>query len=181
MKSFVSFVIFIPGICWGTVFQTVPQTLSKVFPGAGQIEKRNAYLDKNQIRTINENLENKIDEQSTLITYYEYSENHKMIGYAYIDTGRVRKETETLMIVVNPDESIRDIEILQFSEPKEYAPSDPWKKQFEAKNFQDFKSGKSNIVGITGATLTSKAVTRAVQKVLAVHHYLHTLETKQRP
>lgn len=165
--------MFIPGASWGTVLQTVPQALSKVFSESGKIEKRNAYLTKDQIQAINANLEYKTDEKSTLVTYYVYFEKNQISAYAYIDVGIVRKETETLMIVVGKDGSIRDIEVLQFSEPKDYIPPGLWKKQFQGKSASELKNSKTAIVGITGATLTSKAVTKSVQKVLAIHQFIH--------
>ncbi|MEZ4846017.1 MAG: FMN-binding protein [Bdellovibrionota bacterium] len=83
------------------------------------------------------------------------------------------KETETLMIVVDSMGSIRDIEVMSFHEPKDYVPPVIWKNQFKGKTSKELYRSKSNIAGITGATLTSKAVTKSVQKTLAIHHLLH--------
>lgn len=155
------------------VLQTLPETLLKVFPGKGNTEKRNEYLTASQIQSINSNLEYKMDEKSTVVTYFEYRENGKLLATAYIDTDIVRKETETLMIVIASDGSIRDIELMSFHEPNEYIPPTVWKNQFKGKTSKEIYRSKVNIVGITGATLTSKAVTKAVQKSLAIHHHLY--------
>ncbi len=166
--------MLLPGLSWGTVLQTVPQALSKVFSNHGKIEKRNAYLTKEQIQTVNSELEYKIDEKSTLVTYYEYFEKNLPTAYAYIDIDVVRKETETLMVVIGKDGSVRDVEVLQFSEPREYIPPEAWKNQFEGKTIKDLEHSKTSIVGITGATLTSRAVTKSVQKALVIHRLLNS-------
>ena len=157
----------------GSVLQTLPETLHKVFPGKGTVEKKNEYLTAAQIQSINSDLEYKMDEKSTLVTYFEYRENGILNATAYIDTDVVRKETETLMVVVDSQGSIRDIEIMSFHEPKDYIPPVMWKNQFKGKTSKEIYRSKSNIAGITGATLTSKAVTKSVQKTLAIHHLLH--------
>jgi uncharacterized protein with FMN-binding domain len=165
--------ILFPLTVFGNVLQTLPETLQKVFPEKGSVEKKNEYLTANQIQSINSNLEYKIDEKSTLVTYFEYRENGVLQATAYIDTDVVRKETETLMVVIGADGSIRDIEVMSFHEPKDYIPPTVWKNQFRAKTSKELYRSKSTIVGITGATLTSKAVTKAVQKTLAIHHLIY--------
>lgn len=168
--------LLLPGISWGTVLLTVPQALSKVCDGKSIVEKKDGYLTSDQIKSINHDLEYKIEEKSTLVTYFECKVEGKLIATAYIDVDRVRKETETLMIVVGIDDNIRDIEVLSFDEPKQYLAPEPWKKQFEGKGAKEIDQSKTNIAGITGATLTSKAVTKSVQKVLAIHKLLKSTD-----
>jgi Na+-translocating ferredoxin:NAD+ oxidoreductase RnfG subunit len=169
-------ILVIPSFASGAVLQTVPEALVKVFSEKNNAQKKNAYLTGDQIKSINHELEYKMDEKSTLVTYYEYFEKEKLIGTAYIDTDIVRKETESLMIVISPEGQIRDIEVLSFHEPKDYIPPTVWKNQFKGKTSKELYRSKSNIVGITGATLTSKAVTKSVQKTLAIHHLLHPVK-----
>jgi len=171
MRSLIVFLVLVPKLSWGTVIQTVPQVLEKICPKS-QTQKKNAYLTKDQIQAINVKLESKLEEKSTLVTYFECYANNLPIAYAYIDVHRVRKESETLLIAVDVAGDIRNVEVLQFGEPKEYIPGDLWKQQFYGKDISDMKNSKLAIVAITGATLTSRSVTKSVQKILAIHQLL---------
>ncbi|HEX6106552.1 MAG TPA: FMN-binding protein, partial [Gemmatimonadales bacterium] len=91
------------------------------------------------------------------------------VGVAYFDSHRVRTLNEVLMIVVEPDDRIRSIEVLRFAEPPEYHASEAWLRQFEGRGLTPELSLKSAIPNMTGATLTSHAVTRAARRVLALH------------
>ncbi len=158
---------------FANVLQSVPDALSKVCPEPAVFEKKNEYLDKDQIKKMNEAMEFKMDERGTLVTLFECRKDGKVQSTAYVDIHEVRKEKETLMIVVTPIGEVVDIEVLQFDEPKEYAPPSPWLRQFEHKSKKDMGKGKSSVVGITGATLTSRAISRSVQKILAIHSALN--------
>lgn len=91
------------------------------------------------------------------------------MGAAYFDAHRVRTLPEVLMIVVGPEGRVRRIEILRFSEPPEYEAPRSWLEQFREKPLSDDLSLKGSIVNITGATLTSRAVTNATRRTLAIH------------
>lgn len=80
------------------------------------------------------------------------------------------------MIVVKPDGRVERIEVLKFSEPPEYRAPNGWLKQFEGKALSDELSLKGTIVNITGATLTSRAVTEATRRVLALHRVIRPFE-----
>jgi Na+-translocating ferredoxin:NAD+ oxidoreductase RnfG subunit len=64
------------------------------------------------------------------------------------------------------------VEILAFDEPPDYLPKRAWLGQFSGKRLDDELSVKRGIRGITGATLSSQAVTDAVRRVLAIHEAL---------
>ena len=73
------------------------------------------------------------------------------------------------MIVVTPEGTIRRIEVLKFSEPPEYQAPESWLGQFEGKELTPELLLKRSIVNMTGATLTSRAVTQASRRVLALN------------
>ena len=75
--------------------------------------------------------------------------------------------------IVGPDDKVRRIEVLRFAEPPEYHPRDGWLAQFEGHTLAPDLSLKGSIRAMTGATLTSNAVTRSVRRVLALHRRIH--------
>jgi Na+-translocating ferredoxin:NAD+ oxidoreductase RnfG subunit len=78
--------------------------------------------------------------------------------------------------VVTPDGRIQRIEILKFSEPPEYRAPDGWLSLFRGRGLEEGVSLKGAIVNMTGATLTSRAVTRAARRALALHRVIRPLE-----
>lgn len=93
-------------------------------------------------------------------------------GTAYFDSHRVRTLPETVMIVVGPGGLIERIEVLSFDEPPDYRPRDAWYDQFDGRPLDDELRLKAAIRPITGATLTARATTSAVRRVLALHRVL---------
>jgi Na+-translocating ferredoxin:NAD+ oxidoreductase RnfG subunit len=56
-----------------------------------------------------------------------------------------------------------------FREPLEYMPRKGWYEQYEGQELDDDLALKRNIRPVTGATLTARATTDAVRRVLALH------------
>ena len=91
------------------------------------------------------------------------------MGWAYLDTHRVRTLPETVLIVVTPDGGIRRVEVVSFREPLEYLPRASWYRQFDDRRLDERLQLDRGIRPVTGATLTVRATTEAVRRVLAMH------------
>jgi electron transport complex protein RnfG len=105
----------------------------------------------------------------SVVSYYVATRDGAPVGVAYFDSHRVRTLNEVLMIVVGPDHKVERVEVLRFAEPPEYHPRDRWLAQFQGHTLAPDLSLKGSISAMTGATLTSNAVTRSVRRVLALH------------
>jgi hypothetical protein len=97
-------------------------------------------------------------------------------GTAYFDTHRVRTLPETVMVVVAPDGRVRRIEVLSFDEPPDYLPRAVWYGQLVGRRLDDELALGRSIRGVTGATLTVRATTEAVRRVLALDHVIRARE-----
>lgn len=148
---------------------TQDEALKLAFPGATTIERRTAYLSERQLASARSAAGRGTEVKQGVVTYYVGKRGARPLGVAYFDAHRVRTLPEVLMIVVAPDATVERIEVLKFSEPPEYRPPGGWTKQFEGKPLTERLSLRRGIVNITGATLTSDAVTDAVRRVLALH------------
>lgn len=96
----------------------------------------------------------------------------ELVGTAYVDVHRVRTLRESLLVVVDPEGRVARIEVLAFAEPKAYLARAKWLAQFTGRELNDELSLKGEIRGIAGATLTARATTDAVRRVLAIHRVL---------
>lgn len=153
----------------GQLFLTQEEALEIAFPGDVRIERETAFLDGAQIARVRELAGPGVDIERTVVTYYVARADGKPRGVAYFDAHRVRTLPEVVMIVVSPRDRIERIEILKFSEPPDYLAPEGWLEQFEGQTLDDELSTKGEIVNMTGATLTSDAVTEAARRVLALH------------
>lgn len=151
------------------IFSTVDEALSRSFPGC-DVHRMTVFLTDEQMADAGSVAG--LEVASGLVHPYVSSCEGRPNGTAYFDTHRVRTLPETLMIVVSPEGTVRQVEILVFDEPEEYIPRPIWYRQFLGETLDDDLLLGRGIDGVTGATLTARATTEAVRRVLALHSIL---------
>lgn len=148
------------------------EALRIAFPPPATVERKTAYLSQPALDSARAEAGSDVPLSQSVVSYYVGKREGKPAGVAYFDSHRVRTVNEVLMIVVGPDDRLRQIEVLRFAEPPEYRPAIPWLAQFGGKTLSPGLSLQGDIAMMTGATLTSNAVTRAARRVLALHHVI---------
>lgn len=161
------------GTAVAKVFLTVEEALDIAFPGC-EVERRTVFLEDVQFERVLELAG--VEVESRLVHPYVAECDGVPAGVAYFDTHRVRTLAETLIVVVDPEDRVRRIEILAFREPEDYIPRDIWYEQFTDQELDDSLDLKREIRGVTGATLTARATTDAVRRVLAFHQVIREAE-----
>lgn len=151
------------------VLLSVEDALALAFPGC-EVEQRTVFLTKAQLDRARGEAQGAIE--SAVVHPMQARCDGKPAGSAYLDTHRVRTRAETLMVVVDPEGRVRRIELLAFREPTEYIPRDAWYRQFDTRSLDPDLELKRGIRGVTGATLTARATTDAVRRVLAIDRVL---------
>ena len=155
----------------GRVFLTREEALALAFPRC-EIERKRLVLTKQEQARSSKLAGKDVEVESRMVFAYEGRRDGKLVGTAYFDAHKVRTLDEVLMMVVDDEERLRRVEMLSFSEPEEYIPRGPWYQQFVGKKLSDDLRLKGDIKGVTGATLTANATSRAARRVLAVHGVL---------
>lgn len=107
--------------------------------------------------------------QGAMVIAYRAFRGDQRIGTAYFDIHPVRTLPQTLLIVLDPEGRLQQVETIAFREPPEYAAPKRWLDQFAGRRLDDRLQLKQGVHGITGATLTARATTRCVRRVLATH------------
>jgi Na+-translocating ferredoxin:NAD+ oxidoreductase RnfG subunit len=146
---------------------TQDEALKLAFPAPLQIDRRTAYLADSDVARATQLAGNSVSQR--VATYYAGLRDRAVVGVAYFDVHRVRTLMEVVMVVVGPAGDVQRVEILKFMEPPEYHASKPWLEQFHGKQLTPNLSVKRGIANMTGATITSNAVTNAVRRVLAIN------------
>lgn len=153
----------------GKVYLSQDEALRLAFPDA-PVERKTAFLTEAEREEIARLAGG--PKPAALQPYYVAKKDGAVAGTAYFDAHVVRTQNEVLMVVVKPDGSVGRLEVLSFSEPEEYLPRAGWYAQFPGKALGDELSEKRAIRPVTGATLTVRATTEAVRRVLALHRIL---------
>lgn len=151
---------------------TQGEALRLAFPGATSIERRTAFLGEPELERARRTAGRAVEVKAGVVTYYVGMRGAQAMGAAYFDAHRVRTLPEVTMIVVAPDGAVDRIEILKFSEPPQYRAPGGWLEQFDGRRLGPSLSLKGGVVNLTGATLTSRAITDATRRVLALHQVI---------
>lgn len=149
------------------VFITQEQALSRAFPAPQAAERRTLFLDARQAEQVEALAGSPLGR--SVVPYYVGLLEGRVTGYAYFDTHLVRTLPETIVVSLSADGRITAIEILSFDEPEDYLPRQRWLRQFDGHRLDDDLSLKGAIRGLTGATLSSRSVTAATRRILAIH------------
>ncbi len=152
-----------------TVFITVDEALKLVFP-ACTIERSTIFLTDEQITQAEELAGLKLP--SAIVHPYVARRDGMLVGIAYFDAHVVRTLPQTIMVIVDAEDKLVRIEVLSFNEPPDYIPNRIWYHQFVGRRLDEELALKRSIRHVIGATLTARATTEAVRRVLAINHIL---------
>lgn len=161
----------------GKIFLTVEEALDLAYPDC-EVARSTVFLDEDQLRQAQEAAG--VEVESGLVYPYRAdcggddggASGGNSGGTAYFDSHRVRTLPETVMVALDADGNVLRVEVLAFREPEDYIPRDVWYRQFDGEALDDELDLKRGIRGVTGATLTARATTEAVRRVLAIHRIL---------
>ena len=156
-------------------YPTADEAVRQLLPGATSFERETILLKPAQQQAGADAAAQK--EISALVTRYVAGTESGTAGYAYLDKHLVRTLPQTLMVALDAEGQLIGIKVLAFREPAEYMAREGWMEQFRGKTAGDEIRMKKNIDGITGATLTARAVTQCARRVMAIHEGLKQQET----
>jgi hypothetical protein len=159
-----------PRAAGARVLVTVDEALALAFPGAA-IERATVYLKPEQVERAR-SLAGGDAKPPAIVRPYRATRDGKLVGTAYFDVHLVRTLQETVMVVVAPDGRVGRVETISFDEPPDYLPREAWYLQFDGKALDPELELRRAIRPVTGATLTARATTDAVRRVLALHKVL---------
>lgn len=166
--------LFVPGFLLGALSLeakviTREEALSVSFPGA-TFESSIVFLTKEEQQEIV--ALSGVPAPTAMIARYLARVGGKTVGRAYLDTHVVRTKKESLLIILDADGKLKRVETVAFLEPPEYVPPDRWYQQFQGQALDEGLRLGRDIHPVTGATLTARATTDAVRRVMATNQLL---------
>jgi len=158
--------VLLSSMVWAAERPSVEQILQSAFPGT-QVSRESLFLTPAQLEAVAQ--ESGVDGQRALTTRFILRDEDQVVGWAYLDTHRVRTLPETLLVMIDQGGRVRRVEVVVFREPLDYLPPPRWYRQFDGRSLNPRLELKADIRPMTGATLSVRAATDAVRRVLAVH------------
>ena len=148
-------------------FLTREQALAEAFPGAEKLDTASLFLTDEQAEKIEESARAKLE--TRVLSRITATKGVEVMGYAYFDTHIVRTMPETILVSINPDGTVHQVQILSFTEPDDYRPRPRWLTTIEGKKLSTELWPGRGVPKVTGASLTTQAITDAVRRILAIH------------
>lgn len=155
----------------GAVYETQEKALARAFPPPARVVRTTSYLSEGQVARAQQAARAPVS--SAVVTRYAaFGPGNERLGTVYFDTHAVRTATETLMIQVRPDGRLGPVDVLAFAEPEDYLPRTGWLRRAEGQPLGDELFVGRALAHVTGATLTTRAITLAVRRALALEAVL---------
>lgn len=148
-------------------FYAKDEALRLAFPDAPEVQPRTVILTDAQAVAVKDRAG--VDLDSRLFTFYTARRDDQILGYGVIDTHTVRTLPETFLAVLTPDGRVDQVLLLAFYEPKEYMPPPHWLEQFKGRTLSGTWRVGRDLHGISGASLTARAIPQALRKILALY------------
>lgn len=144
--------------------------LKAAFRDAGKIEKKRLWFSEEERERLSLFLDMAFREKT--LPVYVAKGNGGTLGYAFIDHVIGKTEQITYMVVLSPEGAVMKVKILAFREPQGYeVRNEKWRDQFVGKKHGSPLALGKDIDVISGATLSCRAITKGVKKILAVFRF----------
>src|SRR5262249_53779139 len=146
-----------------TTYMTIEQAQAAMFPGA-QLTRAFVTLTREQMSAIE--TRTGVNVRKAQVQAWKSTDG----GYFIVDEGMRQNKLFTIALGLNPDSSVKRIEILDYKESYGYEiRNEAWRKQFTGKTATDPVKLGDDIKNISGATLSCRHVTDAVKRLLATY------------
>ena len=152
------------------VFYTQKDALDLAFPDATRIEKMTFIMSGEEVEQVQRAARSSLD--SRIAKFHAGWNGDQLLGYVFIDVHTVRTLPEAFMVVLSPSGEVNSVQVLAFHEPLDYLPPDRWYQQFVGRSREDTLRLGGDIHGVIGATLSARAVTDSIRRVLALFQVL---------
>jgi Na+-translocating ferredoxin:NAD+ oxidoreductase RnfG subunit len=153
----------VPGISLGTVYMSAEEAVALMFPGE-TFKRMEVVLTKPQILEIQRRSGMKV--RTPKLDVWRMQQG----GAVLIDRVTGKHELITYACGINPDESIKQLEILEYREAYGDAIREArWRAQFIGKRGDALQFGEA-IRNVSGATLSCRHVTEGVRRLLASYN-----------
>jgi len=149
------------------VYLTVDQALVNAFPGDVTVERKVVWITEAQAAQVERRSGSPLPRR--VVKAYLGRRGGEVVGYAFVDDVIGKTEPITYMVTITPDATVERLDLLVFRETHGYEiERASWRDRFRGLRLGDGLRVGREIDKITGATLSCRAVTDGVRRLLAV-------------
>jgi thiamine biosynthesis lipoprotein len=160
-------VVQVPAWAQQRVYLTEQQALKLVFPKADRVVKDDKELTPADASAIEKRLGYRLSSRSQRV--YRAEIGGQTDGYAMIVEEIGKEQFITFVVGINPDFKVRRVALMVFRESRGAEVEDVrFTNQFRGKSGKDAIVIGVDVIGITGATLSSRAFCRGVKKAILI-------------
>src|SRR6266498_2341357 len=153
-------------------YLTEEQALKLVFPSSAKIVKEAKELSDEQRQAVQKALGVRLQSRSQ--TFYRGETNGATDGYAMIANEIGKEQFITFIVGIAKEFKIQRVALMVFRESRGWEVADArFTGQFRGKTVRDRFLVGSDIIGITGATLSARAFGRGARKALVLCEALY--------
>ena len=150
-----------------TIVEKATQSLKNIFGDSILITQTNLLLTEDDRQKIIDRLKGQAATES--VSVYCCKMNDKTVGYGFVDNVKGKTQLITYLVALQPDGTMEDVDVLAYREAYggEIA-NDSFRRQFRQKTIDDKLRPGNDIKNISGATISVRAITHGVKKVLTI-------------
>lgn len=154
--------------CYATTYLTVEQAQKICFTNATQFAAADVKLTPAQLKAIEKDSDVRV--RLTAQKVWRAMDGDKFLGWVIQDEVLGKHEYIQWVLALNPDGSVRQVEILDYHETYGYQIRDEkWRAQFYGKQHGAPLKLDGDIKNISGATLSSRHITDGVKRLLSFY------------
>lgn len=155
------------GLAFATQYLSVEQAQQVMFPDATAFKDASLRLSTEHMRQV-EKLSG-LPARSVNWRVFAAYRGDTALGFVVLDDVIGKVELISYAVAINPDASVRQIEILAYRESHGFEIRSPaWRRQFAGKTVQAGLAVGEGIANISGATLSCAHVTDGVRRIAAI-------------
>ena len=159
---------------WADELSTVEAALRVIFPAASFVDKKQLVLSQEQIRSVEASAQITFAQaHSENVTVYIIKDGKTVVGYAFEDSVIGKWGPIHYLTGLDPKGSVVQVVILDYKEIRGRPISKKrFLKQYKGKTTSDEIMLRTDIDGITGATISSRSLTDGVRKTLHIYELI---------
>lgn len=155
------------GSAFSAQYLSVEQAQGLMFPEAESFREQNLQLSTEQMQQVQKLA--RLPARSVNWRVFAALGGVAPLGYIFVDEVIGKFELITYAVALNPDLTVRQVEILAYRESHGSEIRSPaWRRQFVGKSANAGIAIGEGIANISGATLSCKHVTNGVRRIAAV-------------
>ncbi|MBZ5535490.1 MAG: FMN-binding protein [Acidobacteriia bacterium] len=151
-------------------YLTEAQALKIAFPQSQSVNAETRLISDDDRQEIKKRYG--IEIMGTSVRIFSGRSNSKVDGYAVIDSEVGKSEPITFIVAIDPLGKVQTVAIMEFRETRGWEVKEPrFLRQFHGKRSTDHLRVNDDVVNLSGATLSSYAVTKGVKKAVVLVDY----------